>query len=60
MGFNVTFDYGMRSGFVAGHVTFIGTVILKDLIIDDAGANPNTNFPESGLEPDLPCYGNAS
>ena len=38
----------------------MGTIILHDLIIDDGGANPNTNFPESGLESDLPCYDNTS
>ena len=62
IGFEVQYDYGQRSAFLAGHITFVGVVTVKDVIIDDYGADSTLEFSSySALDvPDLPCYSDAT
>ena len=62
IGFRVEFEHGCRSSFIAGHVMWAGTLVVKNVIVDDFGADASTDFPaeSSKTAMDLPCYSHAS
>ena len=56
------YEHGTRSSFIAGHVQYSGEITVKNVIVDDLGADATTEFPIESLRstPDLPCYDTAS
>ena len=45
IGFSVNYNTGRHNAFLAGNIGISGVTTVNDLIIDDLGADLNTEFP---------------